>query len=282
MKNIIYLNGRYVPQDQAVVSVMDRGFLFGDGIYEVIPVFKGKCFGLDEHLARMNRSLTAIDIKNPHTTEDWKAILQTLLEQNDFAQGNCSIYCQITRGADDTREHTYPDDLVPTVVAFLKPMKKLSDEEIQKGFAAITTDDTRRRDCHVKSINLLPNVLDLQKAKKAGALEAILIRNGEVLECTSSNIFIVKDGKILTPPLSPYILSGTTRNKIIALAKAHDIPCEETKVMETDLENADEIWVTGCVKEICPIVTLNGKSVGVGKVGPLWHKMIDWYHASKK
>lgn len=282
MSDMIYLNGHYVPQAEAKISVMDRGFLFGDGIYEVIPVFDGNYFGFEEHMARMERSLSGIDIKNPYTTDQWKKIFDGLLEANKKTAGNHSIYCQVTRGAGPTREHTYPDDLVPTVVAFLKPFKTMSHDEVAKGFSAITSDDARRRDCHIKAINLLPNVLHLQKAKKSGAIEAILIRDDEVLECTSSNIFIVKNGILMTPPLSAHILSGTTRKKIIALAKENHLECHETKVTREALESADEIWVTGCVKEICPIVVLDGKMVGNGTVGPLWEKMSAWYEDSKK
>ena len=279
---VIYLNGNYVPQEKAMISVMDRGFLFGDGIYEVIPVFNGKFFGFEEHIARMNRSLEAIDIKNPHSTKEWELIFKTLLEKNDKAKGNYSIYCQITRGAGETREHTYPDNLVPTVVAFLKAFKEVAHEEAANGFSAITSDDSRRRDCHIKAINLLPNILQMQKAKKAGAIEAILIRDNEVLECTSSNIFIVKDTILMTPPLSQNILGGTTRKKIIDLAHDNNISCREIKISREMLENADEIWVTGCVKEICPIVMLDNKPINHGKVGPLWEKMTALYDAAKK
>lgn len=282
MENIIYLNGRYVPQSQAMISVMDRGFLFGDGIYEVIPVFDGKCFGFDEHMARMNHSLTAIDIKNPHTISEWKNIFNTLLEKNNKNTGNYSIYCQITRGVGETREHTYSDDLIPTVVVFLKSFKFIAPSEIEKGFSAITSDDSRRKDCSIKAINLLPNILHMQKAKKAGAIEAILIRNDEVLECTSSNIFLVKNNVLMTPPLSTNILGGTTRKKVIALAKENHIDCQEIKITSEMLKNADEIWVTGCVKEICPIVILDGKIVGSGKPGNLWRRMSAWYDAAKK
>lgn len=264
-----------------MISVMDRGFLFGDGIYEVIPVFNGKCFGFEEHIARMNRSLEAIDIKNPHTQDEWKNIFQTLLKKNDKNTGKYSIYCQITRGAGETREHTYSDDLIPTVVVFLKSFKDISQETLEKGFSAITSDDSRRRDCSIKAINLLPNILHMQKAKKAGAIEAILIRDNEVLECTSSNVFIIKDNVLMTPPLSPNILGGTTRKKIIALAKENNIDCREIKITPDMLNTADEIWVTGCVKEICPIVMLDGKLIGNGKVGPLWHKMTALYEAAK-
>ncbi len=279
--NIVYLNGLYLPQEKATVSVMDRGFLFGDGIYEVVPVFNGNFFGFDEHMARMEKSLHAIQIKNPHTPTEWKKIFETLLEKNNQTSGNYSCYCQITRGADTTRNHTFPDNLTPTAVAFITAFKTHTLHDLEKGYSAITSDDSRRRDCYIKAVNLLPNVLHLQKAKSMGAVEAILIRDNEVLECTSSNVFIVKNNQLMTPPLSPHILSGITRQFILTLAKENNIPYSENKITADMLKNADEVWVTGSVKEICPIVTLDEKPVGDGKVGPVWKRMVALYEAKK-
>lgn len=278
---IVYLNGQFLPQEKATVSIMDRGFLFGDGVYEVIPVFEGKFFGFEKHIARLEKSLQAMKIKNPHIAEEWKSIFTTLLIQNEKTTGNCGVYCQITRGADTTRSHTFPDNLKPTVVAFITALKTTPLDQLEKGFSAITLDDTRRHDCYIKATNLLPNILYLQKAKSVGAIEAILIRNGEVLECTSSNVFIVKNNEIQTPPLSKHILSGITRDLIIHLAKENNISCAETTITPAMLKNADEIWVTGSVKEICPIVILDGKTVGDGKVGPMWKLMITLYEEQK-
>ena len=279
--NVVYLNGNYLPQEKATVSIMDRGFLFGDGVYEVIPVFDGKFFGFDEHIARLEKSLRAIEMKNPHTTQEWKTIFETLLIQNQKTTGNHSCYCQITRGADVSRSHTFSDNLKPTVVAFITPFKTQTLEQLENGFSAITSDDTRHRNCFIKAINLLPNILQMQKAKSAGAVETILIRNGEVSECTSSNIFIVKNNQLMTPPLSENILSGITRQLIIKLAKENNIQCIEKTITPDMLKTADEIWVTGSIKEICPIISVDGQIVGNGKVGPLWKKMVALYEAQK-
>lgn len=280
--NIVYLNDQFVPQEQAHISIMDRGFLFGDGIYEVVPVFNGKLFGFEEHIARMEKSLNAIQMNNPLTPAEWKSVLENLLLKNNKASGNCACYCQITRGADETRKHNFPHHLKPTVVAFLTPGNAYSFADMEKGFAAITVQDTRRRDCFIKAINLLPNILHLQEAKSHHAIEAILIRNNEALEGTSSNLFIVNNKKLLTPPLSQHILDGITRKLIIRLAKENHILCEETPVTIDMLKNADEIWVTGSVKEICPIVTLDNQPVGNRVVGPIWKKMVEWYEACKQ
>lgn len=278
---IVYLNGQYIPQEKATISIMDRGFLFGDGIYEVIPVFDGQFFGFDAHMNRMEKSLNAIQIKNPHTTQEWKTIFETLLTQNQKTSGNHSCYCQITRGTDVTRSHTFPDNLKPTVVAFITPFKTTTTEQLEKGFSAITSDDMRHLNCFIKATNLLPNILQMQKAKNAGAIETILIRNGEVLECTSSNVFIVKNNTLMTPPLTPNILSGVTRQLIITLAKENGIDCIETTITPEMLKAADEVWVTGSIKEVCPIVSIDGQQIGNGKVGPLWKRMITLYEMQK-
>ncbi len=280
--NIVYLNSHYLPQEKATVSVMDRGFLFGDGVYEVIPVFDGKFFRLNEHIARLEKSLHAIEMKNPHTLTEWKTIFTTLLEKNQKITGNYSCYCQITRGADVSRNHTFPNDLVPTVVAFITPFKAQTLSQLEKGFSAITSEDTRHCNCYIKAINLLPNILQMQKAKSLGAIETILIRNNEVMECTSSNLFIVKNNQLLTPPLSHNILSGITRELIIQLAKENNIGCRETTITTDMLKNADEVWVTGSIKEICPIVMIDNQPVHDGNVGPLWKKMVTLYEAQKQ
>ena len=280
--NIVYLNGKYLPQEKATISIMDRGFLFGDGVYEVVPVFNGQFFGFDEHMDRMAKSLEAIQIKNPHTHQEWKTIFENLLIQNGKTTGNHSCYCQITRGADVTRNHTFPDNLTPTVVAFITAFKTTTLEQLEKGFSAITSEDTRHLNCFIKATNLLPNILQMQKAKSMGAVETILIRNGEVLECTSSNVFIAKNNQLMTPPLTPNILSGITRQLIIQLAKENGIDCIETSITPAMLKAADEVWVTGSVKEICPIVAIDGQMIGDGKVGPIWKRIVALYEKQKR
>lgn len=280
--NIVYLNGLFLPQDQAKVSVMDRGFLFGDGVYEVIPAFDGTFFGFEDHLQRLDTSLAAIAMKNPLSHDEWKKVLTQLLQKNNQTTGKVSCYCQVTRGADKTRSHTFPDNLKPTVVAFITAPKTFSLEKARQGFNAITLDDTRRKNCHIKAITLLPSILQIQEAKSKGAIEAILIRNNEVLECASSNVFIVKNGELLTPPLSNNILSGVTRGIIIELARAHNIAITETSITPDMLFHADEVWVTGSTKEICPIVMLDDKPVNDGKVGPVWLRMVQYYQEYKQ
>lgn len=279
--SIIYLNGEYLPQEKATVSVMDRGFLFGDGVYEVVPVFNHSLLGIKEHLDRLNNSLHAIHMTPTLNEPQWKAIFKELLERNHIDDGNVNIYLQITRGAETSRQHAIPYDIQPTILAFCIPVKHSLKAKTKTGFHAITLADTRRRNCHIKAITLLSNILLYEEARKVDALEAILLRDGLVMEGTSSNVFVVSDGEILTPPLSNDILGGITRDLVLKLAKQHDIPTQEINITENRLRLADEIWVTASTKEICPIVTLDDNPVGTGKVGPIWQKINDYYEAYK-
>lgn len=280
-QRIVYLNGNFIPINQAHISVLDRGFLFGDGVYEVIPMFNGKLFRAEQHLQRLQRSLQSIQLNYTVNTAEWLTIFDSLLKQNVQPELSQMIYLQITRGAATDRAHLFPNDIKPTIFAQTSPFKPTSIEELSAGAAAITVDDIRWQWCHIKAITLLPNVLFTLQAKNKDAKEAILIRDGNALEGTSSNLFIVKNGVIITPPLSPNILAGVTRELILELAKTHDLPFAETKISETALREADEIWMTGSVKEILPITRLDDKPVGSGKVGPVWHKLIKLYSSLK-
>ncbi len=279
--NIIYLNGEFIPQEQATISIMDRGFLFADSIYEVIPIFDGKMLGVDEHLARLDRSLNAINIKPPLSAAQWKQVFHDLLEKNATGNSSLNIYLQITRGTDTTRNHAIPTNLQPTFLAFCTPAKAKNAEQLQQGFKAITLTDTRRLECYIKSTALLANVLLFEQAQKAGAVEAILIRDGYVTEGTSSNLFIVSNSEIFTPQLTPMILGGVTRDLLLQLAKKDQIPTHETAISESMLLSADEIWVTGSSKEIVPITQLNDNQVGNGQAGPLWQRIQALYHDYK-
>ena len=279
--NIVYLNGKFIPQEQATVSITDRGFLFGDGVYESIPVYEGHIFSLKQHLDRLKRSLAAIKMTPPLSDEEWHRVLHQLLEKNNKKNTDQSFYIQITRGSHPERNHAIPKNIPPTVMALCLPPKNTPRDRLAAGLSAITLEDRRRKDCYVKAINLLPNILAYEEAHQAGSAEAILIRNGEALEGTSSNLFIVKDGVIQTPPLSHQILAGVTRGFILEWARQSNIPYQEKSIPEALLFSADEIWLTGSLKEIYPIVRLNNKPIGNGKVGPVWHQMKDLYEKFK-
>jgi len=278
--SIVYLNGEFLPKDEARVSVLDRGFLFGDGVYEVIPVYGGRLFRLEQHLDRLDQSLAGIRLANPHTRPEWRQIIGQLVELQ--GGGDQSAYLQVTRGAAPKRDHAFPTDVRATVFAMSSPLTPNPPEVAQQGVAAITLEDIRWKYCHIKAVTLLANVLLRQQALDGGAVESILIRDGEVTEGAASNVFIVRAGELLTPPKGPFLLPGITRDLILELAAANGIPHREAAITEADLASAAEIWVTSSTREILPVTTLNGVPVGNGKPGPQWTRMAALFQAYKE
>lgn len=280
--NVVYLNGEFLNGDEAVVSVLDRGFLFGDGVYEVIPCYGGKLFRLEQHLQRLENSLNETRIRVDMSRAIWAELLGTLVQKN--GNGNLSVYLQITRGVAAQRDHAFPPDIAPTIFAMATPMKPAvtADLDSAQGAAAIVVDDTRWSRCDIKSIQLLPNILLRQQAVDAGGQEAILVRDGMALEGAASNLFAVVQGTLLTPPKGPQILGGITRDLIVELAAANGIACEERDIAVDVLREAEEIWVTSSTREIVPIVKLDGRPVGVGVPGPAWKRMAALYQAFKQ
>lgn len=276
----IYLNGKFLPPEQAMVSVMDRGYLFGDGVYEVIPVYNGKAFRLDAHLKRLHNSLAGIRIREPMSTAEWRAMIEGLLAQNPGEDQY--IYLQVTRGVAPKRDHAFDDSLVPAVFAMVNPIAPADPSVARDGIKAITLDDIRWHACNIKAITLLPNALLRQQAIDAGATEAILIRNGYATEGAASNLFIVKRGLLITPPKGPQLLPGITRDVILELAANNAVPYREADITEAELRDADEIWMTSSTKEILPVTTLDGKAVGNGKPGAVYQRMSALYSDYKE
>ena len=275
----IYLNGQFMPIDQAQISVLDRGFLFGDGIYEVIPAY-GRCLlRLSEHLRRLQDSLDGIRLSNPLSDARWTAVLNELVQKN--SGDDQYIYIQVTRGVAAKRDHAFPAQVRHTVFCMSSPLLPVSKQVLEQGVAAITLDDIRWHACHIKSTALLANVLARQQAVDANAAEAILLRDGFATEGAASNIFIVKHGLIMTPPKGPLLLPGITRDLILEQAQQHHMAYAEQAISEADLRAADEIWMTSSTREILPIVQLDGKPVGNGRPGAIWHRMIDIYQDYK-
>ncbi len=274
--SIVYLNGQFLPLAEAKISVLDRGFIFGEGIYEVIPAYTKRLFRLSEHLQRLEHNLQKIRLPNPLTRPQWTTVLQTLLSENEG--DNQSVYLQITRGS-AKREHHFPAHSQPTVFAMSEPISMTFSPF--KGVKAITCPDTRWQHCDIKTITLLANVLARQQAIESGALEAILIREEQVTEGAASNVFAVIQGQILTPPKSPFILPGITRDLILEILQIHQIPHQESPISLTQLQSAEEIWLTSSVREIIPVVNLNGQSVGTGQPGPIWHRIWQLYQDNK-
>lgn len=276
----VYLNGQWLDGDSACVSVLDRGFLFGDGVYEVIPVYGGYAFRLQAHLNRLQRSLHETRIPEPHDREGWQAIIDGLIERFG-ADGDASVYLQVTRGVAQ-RDHAFPAEARPTVFGMINPLHPVDEAVLEQGVAAIVREDIRWHRCDIKSISLLGNVLLRQEAVEAGAAEAILIRDGLVTEGAASNVFVVKSGEIITPPTDECLLGGITRELVLELARFHGLAVREAPVRELFLRNADEIWLTSSTKEILPVTRLDGKPVGEGVPGPVWHTMRELYVRCKE
>jgi D-alanine transaminase len=293
----VYLNGRFLAPEQAQVSCFDRGFVFGDGVYEVIPAFGGRLFRLEHHLERLDASLRAIRLPNPLTHAEWDAAFTRLIAAQSEAEsangaslhrgprldpiGDQSIYLQVTRGV-APRDHAFPPDTVPTVFAYAQPIKYASAEQLAGGVSVVTRPDIRWQRCDIKAIALLANALLRQEALDAGAVEAILVRDGFVTEGAASNIFIVKQDMLVTPPKGPYILPGITRDLILELARAHGIGFLEYPIHEDELLRADEVWLTSSTREILPITRIDGKTVGDGKPGPMHARVFALYREYKQ
>lgn len=267
---ICYLNGAYVPLREARISPLDRGFLFADSVYEVLPAFAGRMFRLKEHLDRLARSLREIKLAVPHTREEWCGILEELIQRNGSI--DMYLYLQVTRGMEYGRNHAFPRDSTPSIFAMASPLPVLQPPLRATGLSAITVEDFRWGRCDIKSTGLLANVLMKRRAAEAGAQEAIIVRNGEVLEGSSTSILIVKDGVLVTPPDSHRLLPGTTRDAALELASGH-LPIEIRSVSFEELRAADEVWLAAAPRDVWPVTSIDGAAIGTGKPGPHWLRM---------
>ncbi len=274
-----YLNGTFLPLEDASISVMDRGFLFGDGVYEVIPVYAGKLFRLEQHLQRLQNSLDGVRIGNPLTTAAWRDLLEKLVSYNTGSDQ--AVYLQVTRGVAPKRDHAFPTDNRPTVFAMSNPLPPSRDVAAETGIHAITLPDIRWQHCNIKAITLLPNVMLRQQAIESDTAEAILIKDGHATEGAASNIFIVRNGILITPPKGPALLPGITRDLVIELAAGNTVPYREADIAAGELRTASEIWLTSSTREISPVVRLDDEVVGDGKPGPIWKHMIALFQAYK-
>ena len=279
-EKIVYLNGAYLPIEQATVSVLDRGFLFGDGIYEVIPVFGLNPLRVDEHLQRLQNSLSRISMTNPLSNAAWKQVFKELLEKNP---GNDrAIYLQVTRGPHQVRDLKIQQEDRPTIFMMVLQVGAVKINELEKGIETVTIDDFRWHACDIKSISLVANVMLREQATQSGVIDAVLVRDGYVTEGTASNFFMVRDGVLITPPTSRHLLPGITRDLVIELAQENGIECEIRPIAESELATADEIWLTSSTREIAPVIRLNGQDVADARAGPVWKKMINIYQQYKQ
>lgn len=277
--SLVYLNGEFLPPERAMVSVFDRGFIFGDGVYEVIPVFGRRLFRLPHHLARLARSLAEVRLREPLTAEAWEQVFQRLVAAVDSADQ--SVYLQVTRGV-APRDHAFPADVRPTLFAYAQPAAYPAPELLARGVAAVTAADIRWLRCDIKATALLANAMLRQQAIDRGAAEAILVRDGLVMEGAASNVFVVRRGALYTPPNGPFILPGITRDLVLELARAQGIPAHEAPLPEAALFEADEIWLTSSMREILPVTRLNDRPVGDGTPGPLHARLLALYQEYKQ
>ena len=265
----VYLNGEFIPLAHARISVLDRGFTFADAVYEVIPVFHGRLFRADRHLRRLRDSLAAIALPLDYSATRWHELFRELLRRNRMTQDG-SLYIQVTRGAGE-RSHHYQAELTPTVFIMFRP---LPDTDCNRGVSAVLHEDIRWQYCHIKSVALLANVLLRQYAReKDGSREAILVRDGYVTEGAASNVFIVGQGQVSTPPCDGKVLPGITRDLTLELARQVGLPYRESRVSETQLKTADEIWLTSSTLGIIPVTRLDGCPVSDGRPGPWWRRI---------
>jgi D-alanine transaminase len=274
----VYLNGRFLPLDDAKISVLDRGFIYGDGVYELIPVYQRQPYRLRQHLARLQRSLDGIRLANPHTDTEWESIIRELVARTPF--DDQGVYFQVTRGV-AKRDHSFPSGVAPTVFMMSNPLPLPTAEQVERGVAVVTTTDERWLHCDLKTISLLGNVLARQRATDAGAAEAVLFRDGFLTEASASNVFIVQDGLILAPPKDNQILPGITYDTALELARGGGLAVEVRPISREEALGADEMWLSSSTKEVLAVTTVDGNSFAGGSPGPVFRKMYELFQASK-
>ena len=274
MPDVAFVNGTFVPLAEAKISIEDRGFQFGDGVYEVIRTYKGHPFALDAHLARLECSATALDLTQPHSRTEWTRHVLEGIKRAAYPEAK--IYIQLTRGV-APRDHTYSAELAPTVVMTVREFHSLDRSVQAAGVEAMTTEDIRWGRCDIKSVNLLANVLARQQAKQAQVFEAILVKEGLVTEGAVSNVMVVRGGAVMTAPEGPRILSGVTRAVVLELARNEGLPIQERFITQAELYCADEVFLTGTTVEVLAVVRVDGKAIKDGLPGPITQRLAEGF-----
>jgi len=277
---LCYLNGDYLPLEEARISPLDRGFLYADGAYELTPVYAGRPFRFERHCARLTRSLAELQMEDPHSRAEWREIYATLIARN--GGGDQYVYCQVTRGAERGRNHAPLPRIRRTVFAFCAPLPGTAPEVLTRGLSCITAVDTRWARCDIKSVSLLANVLLRQLAVDAGAGETILLRDGELTEASSSAVHVLIDGVVRTPPISSRLLPGTTRSVVEELADRIGLPSKCARVTESELRGAAEIWLSAATREVAPVTRLDGRPIGSGSPGETWRRLYNEFQRFKQ
>ena len=275
----VYLNGQFLPIEEAKISPLDRGFIFGDGVYEVIPFYAGCGLRMREHLKRLQRSLDELEIANPYPIAHWESSIATLIEKN--GGGNVGVYIQVTRGV-AKRDFPPPMGLTQTVFMMVNPLATPKPEIYANGISCVSLDDNRWLKCQIKSVALIGAVMLKHESDRAGADEAVLFRDGYLTESSASNIAAVKNGVILCPPMDNLILSGITYELMIELARKNNMPLDIRRVSRKEVKKADELWIMSSTKEVVPIVRLDDKPIGAGKPGPIFKKMFQLFQDYKR
>lgn len=277
-EQVVYLNGQFMPISKASVPVLDRGFIFGDGVYDVIPVYQRKLFRSEQHLARLARSLAAVGIENIYSKDQWLSIIGRLLEEYDATDQ--MVYIQVTRGVAN-RAHAFPPNTKPTVFIMVNALPSPSEEMREHGVACVSMQDNRWLHCDIKSVSLLGNVLAAQSAAEHGVLETIQFRDGFLTEASASNVWIVKNGTLIGPRKTNLVLEGIRYGLFEELCSEHDIPFETRNITRGEVFDADEVLLSSAAKEILPVTRIDGKQVGNGKPGPLYARLYDFYQKAK-
>jgi D-alanine transaminase len=275
---IVFLNGEFIPLGEAKISVLDRGFIYGDGVYELIPVYAGEPFRMPHHLARLQRSLDGIGLSNPYTEAQWGALVRELVGKQSFA--NQGVYFQVTRGV-AKRDHAFPVGVTPTVFMMSNPLATPSRDQVEKGVAVVSAEDNRWHRCDLKTISLLGNVLMRQLAAEHGAIETVMFRDGFLTEASASNVLIVHDGTIVVPPKDNLILPGITYDATMEFAREAGIPLAVRPVPKAEALAADEMWLSSSTKEVLAITTLDGQPFGGGHPGPVFRRIWEIFQQRK-
>jgi D-alanine transaminase len=275
---VVYLNGKYLPISQAQVSVLDRGFIYGDGVYELVPVYQREPFRLAHHLARLQRSLDGIRMANPHTDAQWETIIRELAARQPF--DDQGVYFQVTRGA-AKRDHSFPKGVAPTVFMMSNPLPLPTHEQVDNGVAVVTAEDNRWHRCDLKTISLLGNVLMRQLATDQGAVETVMFRDGYLTEASASNVLVVVNGTIVVPPKDNHILPGITYDAAMEFAREAGMPLEVRPVPRPEAMSAGEMWLSSSTKEVLAVTTVDGRPFAGGRPGPVFRKMWAYFQTKK-
>ena len=274
----VYLNGQFVALADAKISVLDRGFIYGDGVYEVVPVYRRRPFRMAQHLARLQYSLDGIRLLNPHTSAEWQKLIADLIERQPF--DDQAVYLQVTRGV-AKRDHAFPAGVTPTVFMMSNPLVVPSREQVERGVAVVTAQDNRWLRCDLKTTSLLGNVLMRQLAVDHSAVETVMFRDGHLTEASASNVLIVRDGKVIAPPKDNLILPGITYDATLEVAKAAGVSLEVRAIPHAEAMSADEMWLSSSTKEVLAITTVDGRPFGGGKPGPVFRRVYDAFQQAK-